>query len=220
MSKHLSRHIEFLVAVVLGLAGFAGALALSLPLPYTLGGNVFFVVYAGLALVKMQRMTPKYLQGHARSADLPAFLIFVVTLVIVAVAVGALFALINDDKQHRNGLALIWSLLSIPLGWFAIQVMSAIHYAHLYWVRKEPTGGAKAAGKHADGLDFPGDAPPDGWDFLYFATTIGMTAQTADVGITSTDMRRAVLKHAIVSFFFNAVIVAAAVNFAVSLGGP
>lgn len=45
-----------------------------------------------------------------------------------------------------------------------------------------------------------------------------MTAQTSDTAITSTAMRRINLIHAIVSFFFNTVLVAAAVNVAVSLG--
>ena len=44
-----------------------------------------------------------------------------------------------------------------------------------------------------------------------------MTAQTSDVAITSTAMRKVNLLHAIVSFFFNTVLVAAAVNAAVSL---
>jgi uncharacterized membrane protein len=68
-------------------------------------------------------------------------------------------------------------------------------------------------------LDFPETERPQGWVFLYFATVIGMTAQTADTGITTTQMRRIVLLHSIVAFFFNTVIVAAAVNLAVSLGG-
>ncbi len=46
---------------------------------------------------------------------------------------------------------------------------------------------------------------------------IGMTAQTADVNITATAMRKLTLIHAVVSFFFNTVLVAAAVNVAVSL---
>jgi uncharacterized membrane protein len=44
-----------------------------------------------------------------------------------------------------------------------------------------------------------------------------MTAQTSDIAITSTGMRKINLLHAIVSFFFNTVLVAAAVNAAVSL---
>jgi len=48
---------------------------------------------------------------------------------------------------------------------------------------------------------------------------IGMTAQTSDVGVTTTAMRKVTLLHSIVSFFFNTVLVAAAVNAAVSLAG-
>jgi len=47
---------------------------------------------------------------------------------------------------------------------------------------------------------------------------IGMTAQTADTAITTSQMRLVVLVHSVLSFFFNTVIVAAAVNLAVSLG--
>jgi uncharacterized membrane protein len=46
---------------------------------------------------------------------------------------------------------------------------------------------------------------------------IGMTAQTADTNISSTHMRQAALVHSILSFFFNTIIVAAAVNLVVSL---
>ncbi len=54
-------------------------------------------------------------------------------------------------------------------------------------------------------------------DFLYFAFVIGMTAQTSDVAITTTAMRNFNLVHGIVSFLFNTVLVAAAVNVAVTL---
>lgn len=45
-----------------------------------------------------------------------------------------------------------------------------------------------------------------------------MTAQTSDVDVTNTAMRRRTLVHGIVSFFFNTVIVAAAVNITVAMG--
>jgi uncharacterized membrane protein len=44
-----------------------------------------------------------------------------------------------------------------------------------------------------------------------------MTAQTADTGITKTVMRTTAMVHSIISFFYNTVIVAAAVNLVVSL---
>lgn len=70
------------------------------------------------------------------------------------------------------------------------------------------------------GLEFTGKEQPDGWDFLYFSATVGMTSQTSDTEVSTTQMRRIVLVHSILSFFFNTVIVAAAVNLAVSLGSP
>lgn len=216
MRVPVARHGQFLIAAALGLAVFAGTSLLAVPQPYTLGANVFFVAYSGLVLADMPRMTPNYLHEHARSADLPVLLIFVVTLLIVTVAVGALFALINA-RQEPGGIELAFALLSIPLGWFTIQAMAALHYAHLYWVRDDSKARTEPF-RPAGGLEFPGDTPPSGFDFLYFAATIGMTAQTADTALSSSSMRRAVLFHAIVSFFFNTVIVAAAVNLAVTLG--
>jgi uncharacterized membrane protein len=79
-------------------------------------------------------------------------------------------------------------------------------------------GGRDKRGKPAGGFEFPGTGRPQGWDFLYFSTVIGMTAQTSDTSVTTAHMRRIVLAHSIVSFFFNTVIVAAAVNLAVSFG--
>lgn len=69
------------------------------------------------------------------------------------------------------------------------------------------------------GLDFSGDWPEPGpWEFLYYSFTMGMTAQTSDTAVTSTEMRRVTLVHAVLSYFYNAVIVALAVNAGMSLG--
>ncbi|MBF2080592.1 MAG: DUF1345 domain-containing protein [Synechococcales cyanobacterium T60_A2020_003] len=52
---------------------------------------------------------------------------------------------------------------------------------------------------------------------MYFAFTIGMTSQTSDIVVSTRPMRRLVLLHAIVSFFFYAVILATTINTIVSL---
>jgi uncharacterized membrane protein len=66
-------------------------------------------------------------------------------------------------------------------------------------------------------LEFPGDDAPDYWDFFYFTTSIGATAQTADVAITSKTARRIATAQAVLSFIFNTAILALAVNLASSL---
>jgi uncharacterized membrane protein len=57
------------------------------------------------------------------------------------------------------------------------------------------------------------------WDFIYFSLVIGMTAQVSDVQVRTTAMRRAVTGHSVVSFFFNTVLIAMAVNAAVASAG-
>jgi len=217
LKRPFGRHIPFYIAAVAGVVVFCVSLAFSAPLASTAGASVFFVAYIVLVLWDMPLLTADYLRRNARKTDLPVQLIFIVTLAVICVAVFGLFEVVNNSPDPRP-LRLAFSLAAIPLGWFTIHLMAALHYAHLYWLPGDPgTGNGKKRAPHG-GLDFPGDTPPTGWDFLYFSTVIGMTAQTADTGITSAAMRRAVLLHGVVSFFFNTVIVAAAVNVAVSLG--
>lgn len=140
--------------------------------------------------------------------------------VVIAVAIGSLFLIINANHKHPP-LELLAALLSLPLGWITIHMMAALHYAHVYWRDDEVRDArGRPVRQPVGGLSFPGgDTPPQGWDFLYFAIVIGMTAQTADVEVTTTRMRRLVIVHSVVAFFFNTIIVAAAVNLAVTLGG-
>jgi uncharacterized membrane protein len=68
-----------------------------------------------------------------------------------------------------------------------------------------------------DALDFPTEKQPDYWDFLYFSLGIGMTCQVSDVPINSRLLRRLVLIHEVLTFFFNTVILALAINILASL---
>ncbi len=211
--------MQFAVSACIGALALLVALFFRAPLAYSIGANVFFIVYIGLVLWQMPLLSADYLSRNARATDQPVFVIFLVTLVVVGVATVSLFQLING-RDSAGAAALTFALASVPLGWFTIHAMAALHYAHIYWMDDEEPASKDERGKKmpVGGLDFPGTPRPRGWDFLYFATVVGMTAQTADTAITTTQMRRIALLHSIVSFFFNTVIVAAAVNLAVSLG--
>jgi uncharacterized membrane protein len=209
----------FALSAFLGVVALAVALLLHAPLAYSIGANAFFAAYVILVVVQMPKFTGKYLSKNARATDQPVLVIFAVTVVVVGVAVVSLFLLINQ-KANANPFELGFSLLSIPLGWFTIHAMAALHYAHVYWMDGDTVDTKTKRKAPVGGLLFPGDKRPEGWDFLYFSAVIGMTAQTADTNISTTHKRCVVLVHSILSFFFNTVIVAAAVNLAVSLGSP
>jgi len=51
---------------------------------------------------------------------------------------------------------------------------------------------------------------------LYYSFVVGMTTQVSDVQVLTTPMRRVTLVHSIISFFFNTVLLALAVNIAAS----
>ena len=62
------------------------------------------------------------------------------------------------------------------------------------------------------GLVFPGKEKPVYMDFVYFSFVIGMTFQVSDVQVTDPVMRRLVILHALMSFFYATGILALTIN--------
>jgi uncharacterized membrane protein len=217
MRKLLHRHVPFYLAIATAVAAYVLAFWLAPNVPWAVAANAFFIVYLALTVAGLPGLTTDYLKKNAARADVPVWLIFLITLGAVAVSIVSLFMTINA-REAPDGFDFVAALLAVPLGWLTIHMMTAIHYAHEYWQPESYAGEAKASRKARRGLEFPGTPEPRGIDFVYFAYVVGMTAQTSDTAVTNSLMRNRVLVHGIVSFFFNTVLVAAAVNVAVTLG--
>jgi uncharacterized membrane protein len=81
-----------------------------------------------------------------------------------------------------------------------------LRYAHEYYT--QPVGG----------IDFKsGDYEPDYRDFAYLAFTVGMTYQVSDTELNRREIRHTLLRHALLSYLFGAVILALLVNVIASL---
>jgi len=114
----------------------------------------------------------------------------------------------------RRGLLIGLCLIAVTTAWTLTHSVFTLRYAHLYY---RDGDGAREAGGHDDlagegGLEFLGKKPPSDFDFAYFAFTIGMCFQVSDVGVSTAQMRRAVLAHSLLSFVYNTVIVALSLN--------
>lgn len=210
------RHFPFSAGAALGLAAAVPAFIFVPRLAVVIAADLFFAAYLILTLIRLPDLTAAYLKKHAESTDEPIGIIFAVTLLTIGVATGSLFIILNA-KPAVGMVSLLIAGMAVLLGWLTIHMMAALHYARLYW-RPMTSEDGRGTGEPGKGLEFPGGGEPDAADFLYFSYVIGMTAQTSDVNITSAQIRRINLVHAIVSFFFNTVIVAAAVNLVVSFG--
>lgn len=207
------RYRSFMVAGVIALSALPFVAIWEPDITIELPAILFFTVYLTLAFLRLRRLTPSYLKQRADVADAPAFVILGVTVLAIVAAIGSLFLALNREQQAGLG-ELALAVAAVVLGWLTIHTMAAMHYAHVYWRPSRTHENGRRGG-----LDFPGTPDPCGHDFLYFSLVIGMTAQTSDVVITSTAMRKLNLVHATISYFFNTVLVAAAVNAAVSLAG-
>jgi hypothetical protein len=130
-------------------------------------------------------------------------LLFIVLVTLVGLALA--ISLVPDvrDLETMRGVSLaIMSALGVISAWGVLQTSYALHYAYLYYRSEESAGG----------LAFPGEQSPDQMDFAYFAFTIGTSFAVSDVDVTGRAIRRAVLGHQILSFFFNTSILALAIN--------
>lgn len=204
MSHHFRRHLWFYQAAVLGVLTWAVLRHLEQPLRLALAGDAFFLAYLVSAAWRIDTSSPDVIRERAAASDEGILVILLVTLAAVALSFTAIFGLVNAPGAGHLPLFLL-SLASVPLGWLSLHTVMAWHYAHEYY-------GPGTEG----GLDFPGTKEPEVWDFLYFSFVVGMTAQVSDVQITDGGLRRLVLLHGVVSFFFNTVIVALAVNVAIA----
>ena len=101
--------------------------------------------------------------------------------------------------------------VTLFVSWLVTHTVFALRYAHEYYAATPGVAGIDG------GLDFPGGAAPDYWDFFYFALVLGMTFQVSDVQITSKKLRRLATLHGLLGFLFNTVILALSVNIGASL---
>jgi uncharacterized membrane protein len=153
------------------------------------------------------RFELKKAQDRAADQDEGAIFILIITVVAAAVSLAAIVALLGtlkDSAGAQRGVHFTLAALTIMISWILIHVMFALHYAHEFY-------GGEDVGR-GGGLKFPGDPRPDYWDFVYFSFVIGMTFQVSDVQVTGKHLRRLVVAHGVVAFFFNVAILALAVN--------
>lgn len=201
-------------AVMLGLA-----VAAATPASAETAWLAAWLLYGGLDLAIIWHLVAN-LDAHATrrraqwiDPSAPMFFALVTlascaSVVTVALAVGTAHSL---QAWARWG-HLVLAMAALGVAWLLIQTAFALHYARRYY-RPGP-----AAGAPEGGLVFPGGEEPDYLDFVYFAAVVGMTSQVSDVSVSSRAMRRLTLLHGLLSFAFNLVVLAMAVNvFASSL---
>lgn len=138
---------------------------------------------------------------HAVRVDPGREYIDVIVIVAAVASLGAVaLLLITGASGAESKITAALCFASVALAWATVHTTFTARYARLYYTG--PDGG----------VDFNQKEPPRYTDFAYLAFTLGMTYQVSDTDLTSEEIRRTALQHALLSFLFGAVFLAAIIN--------
>ena len=199
-------------AVLAGVVGTAVAVVVTLtPLSWVagvlVGWDVVALGYTGRLVVVLRHWDHQRTRSRAMSTDLDrlgADLALVGCAIASLVAVGVLLTR-GTPGTAADTLRIGLSLVSVAASWAMVHTLFAQRYAALYY--SAPEGG----------IDFNERMRPAYHDFAYFAFTIGMSYAVSDTNVASSEIRRAVLRHALLSYLFGTGILATTINLVASL---
>ena len=172
--------------------------------------DVGVALYLGLVYRLMARSRVGHIRVRARVEDEGRNAILALSAAAALASLGAIVVELGSFSVSGGGrppAQLALAMVTIGLSWAFTHTIFALHYAHDFYSDDGGQGG---------GLQFPGGEEPDYWDFVYFSFVIGMTSQVSDVAITCKTIRRTVAAHGVISFVFNAALLALMVNIAAS----
>jgi uncharacterized membrane protein len=189
-------------------AGIVMAVAAAFVSPWkfaiTAGWCAAGVVLRAWVWISVGSFDPDATRRHATTEDNSRITAqFLLLSASVASLGGAAADLVAAGQTSGSGkVALtIAGVATVLISWGLVHTVFALRYAHEYYT--PPIGG----------IDFKSDDErPDYQDFAYVAFTIGMTFQVSDTDLQNAEYRRIALRHALLSYLFGAVILAATIN--------
>jgi uncharacterized membrane protein len=198
---------------IAGLVGIAAAVVSGLLVGWayapSIGWDLAGLLFLGATWATILPLDPAQTATHATAEDPTKDM---TKLIVLAASVASLaavaFLLIEVNSAQgtaaRAGTAGL-GLGTIAVSWFVVHTLFTLRYASLYY--SPPEGG----------IDFNQTAAPRYSDFAYLGLTIGMTYQVSDTDLKTHDLRMSALRHALISYLFGALVLAASVNLISSL---
>jgi len=213
--NRLDAHHKFGIALLFAAAAVVATAPMAeQPVSWMIGWLAYSVVHLGLAWVTILSSHPSEVRREVDGQDSNRVMIY---LFVIAACFVSLFAILfllkgagNAASRAALTLHLLLSFSCIICSWVLVHTVFTLRYAHLYYRPEANSRDGKR--QKRQGLEFPSETEPDYLDFTYFSFVIGMTFQVSDVTISSRELRRLALVHALLSFAFNTLLVALTIN--------
>ncbi|HSO95427.1 MAG TPA: DUF1345 domain-containing protein [Acidimicrobiia bacterium] len=162
---------------------------------------VLFLLRVWPRILRLDGDATRVLATREDATRSSADLLLVTAAVVSLAGSGWNLALkVDATSTTLQVLLTVGAILTVAVSWAVVHTVFTLRYAHLYY--DDPVGG----------IDFSDDSEPDYYDFAYVAFTVGMTFQVSDTDIAKRPIRRAILRHALLSYLFGAVILAVVIN--------
>ena len=176
-----------------------------------IGWNVAVWLFLGLMLRLVITSDSDKVNDKADKEDENAGVVLMILVIASMFSLSAIFfelSQLADAKGWERVGRYVLTVGTLTGSWLLVGILYCFHYAHKYY--------------RCDGepkpLKFPDDeTEPDYWDFMYFAFTISVAVQTSDVAVMGSKMRKLVLGHSVLNFFFNLVVLGLSINIAAGL---
>ncbi len=198
----------FVLGVAAALVPLPGA---DLLLHTLVGYNVAVYFYLVVIAVMMARADEEDVKTFADRQDENAYVVLTAVSLAALMSLAAIvleLATAHSESMHHP-FHVVLTAATVIGSWFLIPTIFGLHYAHYYYLMDKD---------QPPPLIFPEKGlKPNYWDFLYFSFTIAVASQTAEIAPGNRSMRKAVLAQAVLSFFFNASILALSINIGASL---
>ncbi|HEX4051597.1 MAG TPA: DUF1345 domain-containing protein [Steroidobacteraceae bacterium] len=213
LRRFCSRHPRTLIALLVGIAGYfllphSWAFITRLLTAWDTG----VLCFLGTIYIWMRRLSASQISAHYIEDDPsgPVLLVIVTaTALLSLLATVELLATLRHVAHAQRFWHFVLVAVTLAGSWLLVPTMFMMHYADLFY--------SAAASERP--LSFPQTPMPVFWDFAYFSFTISAASQTADVLTTQLGVRKVVIAHEIIAFFFNASVVGFAINVTAGLIG-
>ncbi|WP_181274272.1 DUF1345 domain-containing protein [Brevibacterium oceani] len=198
---------RLITSIVAGIVVGVGVGLLGQPaLGALIGITVVTSVFVVLGTVVLWPMDAEATRANANREDFRPFVDEVIVTIAQLLGIGGIVALLVMGGSAAGPWPAAIALLGVFMSWAGLQLLYSVRYAFMYFDRERPGG-----------IDFNSEAAPNYQDFLYFGFAVGMTFGVTDTSVSTTRIRAVVLRHSILSYLFNAVILATAINLVVGV---
>ncbi|BBV76952.1 MULTISPECIES: DUF1345 domain-containing protein [Klebsiella] len=213
LTAHLYIRLPLLISIALGVVCFfllptnLGTLQRLL-----IGWNALAWPYLVFIWIRMLMTDVSGIQRIARLQDQSAMLVLTIVIVACAASIVTILSELPALKALSGtprAVHLLLTVATLIVSWALLPSSFAMHYAHQHYLHRT---------QDVTPMMFPEKPEDPGyWDFLYYAFTIAVASQTADVATGTTGIRRITLLQSVISFVFNLAILGLSVNIGAGL---